>query len=321
MDGMYPRVLWVTVALLLPMLATAQNPPAPAATQPMQLTDVPATARAISTVAILGTLRSVTELYTLQHGDRPLALADLADWTILLRQTDKAGSVNPPAGTKPLFGPYLPRPPVNALTGHSKLCEIGHVTPDAGWIWDSRGKRPLIVIALPRQSNSVTDYLIACNVAIRCPEVSAERQPASIGRAAGVGIVAGTEPALVASLNAKLRLQIALAHLALAIPQRRSFFPTLDQMRDWHILLASPGEGATTPGKPIRPSLPGPLGNPLRDNAVRVVAAGAAQGHPDAGWTYSPTTGQLRVVVPAGFIPNGILGPEDIEPLQPEPAR
>lgn len=303
------------LALLLPLPVFAQTRPSSATTQPFWFADAPTAVRGVSTVSQLYTLRNLMTLYSLQHDDGVLTFSHVADWSAFLGLTDKTGRLDPPAGTRPLYGPYLAVPPINALTGHSRLCEIGKVTADAGWVWDSRGKGPLVLIALPDQEEPVADYLVSCNVAIKCPEIRVQQQPGSTGRDLNMAIFAVRHPDLMAPFNAKLRLEIARAHLSLAVPEPHAIFPTFTQMRGWHVLLAPPGQGAVTPGRPVRPSLPYPLGNPLRSNATKIVAAGAAQDDHEAGWTYSAEHGALRIVVPAGFIPNQTLGPDDIEHL------
>jgi hypothetical protein len=285
-------------------------------TQPVPFADASMTTWGGATVANLVTLRSMVDLYSLQHGNKILTYGEVADWVFLLQRTDNAGRPNPPAGTKTVFGPYLKEVPVNALTGHSRLCEVGKVTTDAGWIWDARGHDPLILIALPDRSEPIADYLVACNVAVKCPEIPAQR-PANAGRAQAVGFTA-QYPEVLKSLNANLRLRIAQAHFVLALRQPGAFPVTLKQMHDWRILLGTPGQGPVTPGQPIRPSLPHPLGNPLRNDATKVVAAGTAKDDPDAGWTYSPETGELRVVVSADVAPTRGLLEANIERVPAE---
>jgi type II secretory pathway pseudopilin PulG len=74
-------------------------------------------------------VRAAVELYRAQHHD---AAPDLSrGWTPLMSQSDADGG----HAQSPLFGPYLPKPPVNPLTGRSTVAS----EPAAGidWWWDS----------------------------------------------------------------------------------------------------------------------------------------------------------------------------------------
>jgi type II secretory pathway pseudopilin PulG len=83
----------------------------------------------------LRTVRAAVELYRAQHHD---AAPDLSkDWTPLTSRTDADGrivSATEQSGGV-AFGPYLPTPPVNAMTGGNRVSE----SPDRGvdWWWDS----------------------------------------------------------------------------------------------------------------------------------------------------------------------------------------
>jgi type II secretory pathway pseudopilin PulG len=86
----------------------------------------------------LRTVRAAVELYRAQHHD---AVPDLSkDWTPLTSRTDAEGKIVSATGEQQqgggvAFGPYLPTPPVNAMTGGSRVSE----SPDRGvdWWWDS----------------------------------------------------------------------------------------------------------------------------------------------------------------------------------------
>jgi type II secretory pathway pseudopilin PulG len=74
-------------------------------------------------------VRAAIELYRAQHQE---AAPDLSrGWTPLTNPSDADGGT----AQQPLFGPYLPKPPVNPLTGGSTV----GTTPAAGvdWWWDS----------------------------------------------------------------------------------------------------------------------------------------------------------------------------------------
>jgi general secretion pathway protein G len=77
----------------------------------------------------LRTIRAAIELYRAQHQDIPPDLNE--GWTPLLTRSDAVGR---PAGS-PLFGPYLPNPPVNPLTHASKISSLP--MPGVDWWWDS----------------------------------------------------------------------------------------------------------------------------------------------------------------------------------------
>lgn len=76
----------------------------------------------------LRTIRAAIELYRAQHQDVPPDLIN--GWTPLLTRSDAVGR----SAGNPLFGPYLPAPPVNPLTHSNKIS----ATPEAGvdWWWD-----------------------------------------------------------------------------------------------------------------------------------------------------------------------------------------
>jgi type II secretory pathway pseudopilin PulG len=84
----------------------------------------------------LRTVRAAVELYRAQHHD---AAPDLGkDWTPLTSRTDVDGKIVSATAEQSggvAFGPYLPTPPVNAMTGGSRVSE----SPDRGvdWWWDS----------------------------------------------------------------------------------------------------------------------------------------------------------------------------------------
>jgi general secretion pathway protein G len=77
----------------------------------------------------LRTIRAAVELYRAQHQDVPPDLSN--GWTPLTSRSDATGrSVG-----SPLFGPYLPNPPLNPLTHGIKV----NPTPEPGvdWWWDN----------------------------------------------------------------------------------------------------------------------------------------------------------------------------------------
>ncbi len=77
----------------------------------------------------LRVVRAAIELYRAQHDN---ALPDLNNgWGPLVRQSDAQGGTS---GT-PLFGPYLPKPPVNALTGGTSVSGSADVARD--WYWSA----------------------------------------------------------------------------------------------------------------------------------------------------------------------------------------
>jgi len=70
-------------------------------------------------------LRSSIELYKLQHVDLPPEFARSAMWEQLTRRTRSNGAFDLRG-----FGPYLPRRPVNALNGFSKVECVATLTPN-----------------------------------------------------------------------------------------------------------------------------------------------------------------------------------------------
>src|SRR5437660_3787103 len=77
----------------------------------------------------LRTVRAAVELYRAQHHD---AAPDLTkDWTPLTRRSDASGHLIDRGGAGIAFGPYLPTPPVNPLTGGSRVSDA----PDRGVDW------------------------------------------------------------------------------------------------------------------------------------------------------------------------------------------
>jgi type II secretory pathway pseudopilin PulG len=94
----------------------------------------------------LRTVRAAVELYRAQHKD---ALPNLGTgWTALTSRSDEDGGAN---GTT-LFGPYLPKPPVNPLTGGSTV--TASPQPGADWWWDASTGT---LTALNRNGMSVDD--------------------------------------------------------------------------------------------------------------------------------------------------------------------
>jgi general secretion pathway protein G len=77
----------------------------------------------------LRTIRAAIELYRAQHQDVPPDLNE--GWTPLLTRSDVSGKLT----GNPLFGPYLPNPPINPLTHASKISSSA--SPGIDWWWDS----------------------------------------------------------------------------------------------------------------------------------------------------------------------------------------
>lgn len=117
--GGYVLVEIVVVLIVLGILAAIVVP---------QFTNASENPKEQQTREQLRTLRAAIELYKAQHRD---ALPDLnANWNALTNPSDADGGTT---GT-PLFGPYIPKPPVNALTGGSGISAVVERARD--WYWD-----------------------------------------------------------------------------------------------------------------------------------------------------------------------------------------
>jgi general secretion pathway protein G len=118
--GGFSLVEVVVIVIFLGVLAAIIVP---------QFTSADVNPRDKAVVGELHMIRAAIELYRAQHGD---TLPDLSNgWNPLLQQSDAEGGKT---GT-PLFGPYLPSAPVNAVTGGSSIS--GSPESAVDWYWDA----------------------------------------------------------------------------------------------------------------------------------------------------------------------------------------
>jgi len=94
----------------------------------------------------LRTVNAAVELYRAQHKD---AAPDLSNgWTPLVTRSDECGRTD--GGEARLFGPYLPQPPVNPVTGGTTISSAPRRGTD--WWWDAATGT---VVALDKNGMSV----------------------------------------------------------------------------------------------------------------------------------------------------------------------
>jgi general secretion pathway protein G len=118
--GGFSLVEVVVIVIFLGVLAAIIVP---------QFTSADVNPRDKAVVGELHMIRAAIELYRAQHGD---TLPDLSNgWNPLLQQSDAEGGKT---GT-PLFGPYLPGAPVNAVTGGNSIS--GSPESAVDWYWDA----------------------------------------------------------------------------------------------------------------------------------------------------------------------------------------
>jgi general secretion pathway protein G len=98
-----------------------------------QFTNASTDARKVNMTSQLQSLRTMVQLYRVHHRDNPPLLVSGAGWPLLTSKTLSDGTVDS-AG---MFGPYLPSPPINPLTGSSDVVAAGSApatTP--GWYYE-----------------------------------------------------------------------------------------------------------------------------------------------------------------------------------------
>jgi general secretion pathway protein G len=118
--GGFSLVEVVVIVIFLGVLAAIIVP---------QFTSADVNPRDKAVVGELHMIRAAIELYRAQHGD---TLPDLSNgWNPLVQQSDADGGKT---GT-PLFGPYLPGPPTNAVTGGNSITASPESAVD--WYWDA----------------------------------------------------------------------------------------------------------------------------------------------------------------------------------------
>ena len=98
-----------------------------------QFTNAATDARKVTMVNQLKDLRTIIELYRLQHEDRLPNLLEPDGWLLLTAKTTKAGESDP-AGD---LGPYMQAAITNPLTQSSLVVEIGSSPAQKpGWYFD-----------------------------------------------------------------------------------------------------------------------------------------------------------------------------------------
>ena len=118
--GGFSLVEVVVIVIFLGVLAAIIVP---------QFTSADVNPRDKAVVGELHMIRAAIELYRAQHND---TLPDLSNgWNPLVQQSDADGGKT---GT-PLFGPYLPGPPTNAVTGGNSITASPESAVD--WYWDT----------------------------------------------------------------------------------------------------------------------------------------------------------------------------------------
>jgi type II secretion system protein G len=98
-----------------------------------QFTNAATEARQTTMVAQVKNVRSLIELYRLQHNGQLPDLLGSDGWNPLMATTLPDGTIDP-AGDR---GPYLQVPPVNPLTRSSTVVEVGSAPSAAtGWYFN-----------------------------------------------------------------------------------------------------------------------------------------------------------------------------------------
>ncbi len=271
LQGALPKCKVTTTPLAPPVGPPASQPataPAVSAVGPListsqspeKLAEMRATLRAI---------RVQLERYQLDHGGAAPTFASLTDgWQPLLAKTDAQGHITP-AGK---FGPYLQTPPLNPFNGSAAVAPAGQPI-HAGWTYD--------------QSTMTLRAVLPELLPANAPASDADFEritPRMLDLAGKVG----------ASLSA---LQTLHSNIALWGIQHGDHLPTLAQMQDeWKVFTAkTERDGRIVATGTLGPYLASAPRSPFNGSSKV-----AAVGHPtaDAGWTYDPDTGKLRVIVP-----------------------
>ena len=230
-------------------------------------------ARANSAVSTLQTLRSMLELYKVQHNDRFPMMAELSGWKALRDKTTQHG-----AHGDIEIGGYLQNNPVNALTGSSTVVSAGAATAEAGWTWDE--KKGILRVVVPEAEREIFRGFPEDNMEV-VKGAAAAKAPMN----------AQSKLKLVAST-----LQIVRSQLELYQIQHADKPPSLEMMVTWKALLEhTDALGQAGPGKRYGPYLTEAPVNPLTGSSTLVAAGTATK---DAGWTYDVRTGEIRPVVP-----------------------
>lgn len=220
----------------------------------------------------LQTLRDQIDRYKSQHKGTPPTLAELDEWTALLKRTDVAGKYSDTGE----FGPYIIQQPNNPLGGGSAVTPIREAISTAGWAYDpATGNLRLIVrgsdLAEAQKHLRPDDYEV--------PQPARDREALALVRQADT-------------------LRSTLGTIRTALERYRAdhkALPTLAQMEDFQALLQRTDDA----GRKSETGKFGPYLQPVPKNTVsgrtRIVAAGKAD--PESGWTYDEKTGAIKGVV------------------------
>jgi hypothetical protein len=104
--------------------------------------------RVRSIAPVLQTLRGQLELYKIQHADQFPTWNQMAGWRAMLNGTDANGD----PGKK--YGPYIPWPPVNPVTGKSAIAPAGSADGQTGWVYDGKSGQIRAVVSADDQKDA-----------------------------------------------------------------------------------------------------------------------------------------------------------------------
>ncbi len=107
-----------------------------------------------SLAALQQTVRDLAELYKIQHQDQVPTFEAASGWKFLTEKSEAGpGSTN-------VVGPYIQKPPVNALNGSSKIARAGAATADSGWTYDEKSGKITAVVpeAMAKEVQNWSDY-------------------------------------------------------------------------------------------------------------------------------------------------------------------
>ena len=231
-------------------------------------------ARTSAAYNLVRTLQSQLALYAIQHRDHLPALAQLQNWDVFLQRTDASGAIC----EKGTFGPYVAEYPANPFTGRSRVVAAGAANMVAGWSYDER--KGIIRLIVPRQWSAGLGSRFKAEE-IETPTAAADRD-----------LIWDT----TAVNAARSTLQTVRSQLELYKIQHDDRPPTLDELRNWRVLLVATDERGREDAKArLGPYLQVAPKNPF-NGKTQVSAHGQADG--DTGWTYDAKRWVLRVVTP-----------------------
>jgi general secretion pathway protein G len=99
-----------------------------------QFTNATTEARQTTMVTQVKHVRSLIELYRLQHNGNLPDLLGAEGWNLLMAKTLRDGTIDPEGD----HGPYLQVPPINPMTKSSSIVEVGTAPSEAtGWYFNA----------------------------------------------------------------------------------------------------------------------------------------------------------------------------------------